>query len=491
MLLALLTAGLVLQGVSVYLRTSGYLHDGVDDQLAVLGKSATQYATSITAEGQTPSFNTNDADTFDEQLAQSGALAAYAEVRDRFQVVTEEWLILKEHGEPRLPEVLPVAGEDPRLFTIDGGSESNTDWRVWATQLPGDRGYLAFAEPLEDVSDIVGVIAGTELLGGAVVLVVLSIAGLLLVRRGLRPLDDMGRTALVIGEGELSRRVEPDDTRTEVGRLGHALNQMFEQLENSFAQRQATEEKLRRFIADASHELRTPLTAIRGYAEMFRRGAADDPADLSVAMRRIESESIRMSRLVEELLLLARLDEHRVGMTLPAPRTNVDLLTLVADAVADARATQPDRTIIVASNPPDLAQAVVHADEHALRQVLGNLLANVARHTPPDATATVRVRQQEERIRVDVVDTGPGIDATSQAQVFERFWRADTSRSRASGGTGLGLAIVAAIVTAHDGTVGVDSELGQGTTFWFELPAADSQETLSVDSATAKVDPLR
>jgi two-component system OmpR family sensor kinase len=236
---------------------------------------------------------------------------------------------------------------------------------------------------------------------------------------------------------------------------------MLERIESAFAQRQASEDRLRRFVADASHELRTPLTSIRGYAELFRRGAASRPDDLAKAMHRIEEEAARMGVLVEELLLLARLDQGR-----PLERQPVDLSAMAGEAVADARVVEPSRPIALDVDGP----VQVTGDSARLRQVFDNLLANVRTHTPPGTPATVRVRANGETAVLVVEDQGRGMTEDEAARAFERFYRVDPSRARASGGLGLGLSIVSAIVTAHSGEVRVDSVPGEGATFTVTLP---------------------
>ena len=302
-----------------------------------------------------------------------------------------------------------------------------------------------------------------ELITTAAVLAGVGGLALVVVRAGLRPLEDIGETAGAIAEGDLSRRVERAEPRTEVGRLGLSLNAMLAQIQTAFEARQASEDRLRRFVADASHELRTPLTSIRGYAEMFRRGVADRPADLATSMRRIEEESARMGVLVDDLLLLARLDQGR-----PLEREPVDLAQVAADAVQDARAVEPERPIEL--HGPDVA--VVLGDELRLRQVAANLLANARQHTPPSTPVRVDVRQENGSVVLEVADDGPGLFPEEAAKVFERFYRADPSRNRNQGGTGLGLSIVAAVAQAHGGRAKVESEPGHGARFRVELPAA-------------------
>ncbi len=294
----------------------------------------------------------------------------------------------------------------------------------------------------------------------ASVLLVLGIAGWVVVRIGLLPLDRMGHTAGRIAGGDLSHRVWEADPRTEVGRLGIALNGMLDRLEDAFSRRKASEDRLRTFIADASHELRTPLASIRGYAELFRMGAVREPAETEKAMRRIEDEAARMGVLVEDLLTLARLDEIA-----DAPHVEVDLAGLAGDAVDDARATAPDREIgLVSSHAPVLG------DAHQLRQVLGNLLRNALVHTPAGTPIEVSVARADGGVRVEIRDHGPGLPNDDPDALFERFWRAEGGRERGRGGAGLGLAIVAGIVDAHGGRVSARNASGGGATFVVALP---------------------
>jgi two-component system OmpR family sensor kinase len=320
------------------------------------------------------------------------------------------------------------------------------------------------ALPRADVIGVLHRLVLTELLLSAGGLVALLGLGGFLVRIGLRPLARIGDTAGAIAAGDLTRRVQPATERTEVGRLGLSLNAMLTQIEGEVARRTASEERMRRFVADASHELRTPLTSIRGYAELFRRGAADRPEDLAVAMRRIESEAGRMGGLVEDLLLLARLDEGR-----PLERRPVDLAVLAQDAAADARAVAPDRVVTVAVD----GSAVVAGDDARLRQVVGNLVRNALNHTPAGSPFSVEVHRADGRVSLAVVDHGPGLGQEQAGHVFDRFWRADPSRHRAGtpGGSGLGLSIVQALAVAHGGEVDLRPTPGGGATFRLLLPA--------------------
>jgi two-component system OmpR family sensor kinase len=287
------------------------------------------------------------------------------------------------------------------------------------------------------------------------VLAALAALGLWVVRLGLRPLREIELTAEAITAGDLSRRIEHPDPRTEVGRVGSALNAMLDRIE-------ASDRRLRRFIADASHELRTPLAAVRAYAELFERGASSRPEDLRRSMSGITRESERMSLLVDDLLLLARLDEGR-----PLERKPVDLAELVGEAVDAARVVEPDRPIDVTVEP-----ATVTGDEARLRQVLDNLFANARSHTPPGTAVSVELHRVDGRARLSLADHGSGLTEDEATRVFERFYRADTSRSRASGGVGLGLSIVAAVTEAHGGTAEVAPTPGGGATFVVTLPLA-------------------
>ncbi|MBN9618337.1 MAG: HAMP domain-containing histidine kinase, partial [Actinobacteria bacterium] len=264
--------------------------------------------------------------------------------------------------------------------------------------------------------------------------------------------------------GDLSRRVPAGSVRTEVGRLAATLNVMLGQIESAFADREHSEVTLRQFIADASHELRTPLTTVRGYAELVNRGVLADEEERRHAMERIEAEATRMGTLVDDLLLLAYLDQQR-----PLQSIRTDLAGLVADAVADARARAPERSIeYVEAGVPVL----VDVDVDRLRQVLTNLLSNALVHTPAETSVTVRLGTGAGAASITVADDGPGVEPEQLARLFERFYRADPGRARARGGAGLGLSIVAAVVAASGGTVAVDSTPGAGTTFTVTLPLA-------------------
>jgi two-component system OmpR family sensor kinase len=296
-----------------------------------------------------------------------------------------------------------------------------------------------------------------ELIATAAVLAALAAVGSWVVRLGLRPLARIEQTAAAITAGDLSRRVDHPDPQTEVGRVGRALNTMLDQIE-------ASDRRLRRFVADASHELRTPLAAVRAYAELFDRGAATHPEDLERSMSGITRESERMSLLVDDLLLLARLDERR-----PLEREPVDLAAVVRDSVDAARVVEPERPIELSVEP-----VTVTGDSARLRQVLDNLLANARTHTPAGTPVSVDLRRIDGRAALTVADHGPGLTEEEAPRVFERFYRADDSRARASGGAGLGLSIVAAVTEAHGGNAEARPTPGGGATFVVTLPLAGS-----------------
>jgi two-component system OmpR family sensor kinase len=369
-------------------------------------------------------------------------------------VVSEAWLGGNGTGvRPAFPKEWPTSVEGIDTFDAAG-------YRVRSAPTIGD-GVFLVAIPLREMQQTLTRLFGVMLLVGLLVLGGLCALAWWIVRLGLRPLERIGEVAADIAEGDLSRRVEPADPRTEVGRLGLALNSMLTQIESAFAERTASEERLRRFLADASHELRTPLTSIRGYAELFRRGASERPDDLAKSMDRIEQEAGRMGVLVDDLLVLARLDQGR-----PLERRAVDVADLASDAVADARAVAPERTVSFDAADP----VVVNGDEIRLRQVLANLISNALNHTPAGTAIDVAVTQANGTAVLTVADHGNGLPDGDAERVFERFYRADRSRARGTGGVGLGLSIVAAITHAHDGTVVVEQTPGGGATFRVTLP---------------------
>jgi two-component system OmpR family sensor kinase len=367
------------------------------------------------------------------------------------------------------PPVLPaplssVAPDTAQTVAGSGGSQ----WRL-LVQPQQDGTYVVVAVSMSEVDNTLSGMVQLDAEIGAAALVALVVLSLLIVRIGLLPLRRMGQTAEAIAGGDLSRRVSPATPRTEIGRLGLALNGMLSQIESAFAERTQSEQRLRRFIADASHELRTPLTSIRGYAELLRRGAERSPEDSELARRRIEEEATRMSVLVDDMLLLARLDQGR-----PLEREPVDLQAIARDAWADAYAVAPVRAVTLQA--PELV--VVTGDDMRLRQVVGNLVRNAIFYTPPATPIEIGLARTDGHAVLTVTDHGLGLPPDVAARVFEPFFRGDTGRSRDSGGAGLGLSIVAAVVAAHQGEVGVRQTDGGGATFEVRLPLPDDSQAV-------------
>jgi two-component system, OmpR family, sensor kinase len=410
---------------------------------------------------------------------------------------------------PDLPTSAGWAGSSQTLVTVPAQSGSDT-WRVitetftyQAVSSTGSTqqvtGTLIVGTDLGNVNATVRRIAYFDMIVGAVIVFVLALVGVAAVRANLRPLDEIEETAEAIADGHLDRRVPERDPRTEIGRLGRSLNSMLSQIETAFHAREESEaaahrseERMRRFVADAGHELRTPLTAIRGFAEYYRQrgglvphwdrkasaaqatAAGLTPDDLDRIMQRVEKEAARMGLLVEDLLLLARLDQQR-----PLARQPIDLLSLAGDAVHDARLLAPSRTIDLSVQPG--AAFLVTGDEPRLRQVIGNLMSNALTHTPDgtpievvigSGTLDPRLPSSSPAVTLDVTDHGPGMTPEQAQRVFERFYRTDQARTRATGGSGLGLAIVNGLVTAHGGVASVRTAPNQGATFRIALPLA-------------------
>jgi two-component system OmpR family sensor kinase len=370
---------------------------------------------------------------------------------------------------------LSPSADDLRPFTVPS-TTGGGNWRVVAAKRTGGDGEtVVFGARLNDMDATLARMVTVEGVATGLVLAALAAMALWVLRLGVRPLAHMAETAGQIAAGDLSQRVEHTDDRTEAGRLGTALNAMLQQIEEAFDERAASEERLRRFVADASHELRTPLTSIRGYAELWRAGGLRDAGEVGEAMRRMEQEARRMGLLVDDLLLLARLDQGRPLDTVPLAFDR-----LVDDAVRDARAVEPDRPIDLTAE-----RVTVVGDDHRLRQVIGNLLVNARLHTPPGTPVHVSLRRDRHVARLVVADEGPGLPPDVAARVFERFYRGDPARTRARGGSGLGLSIVAAVAEAHGGRVRVDTAPGAGARFIVELPLSQPERIrTSVASGT-------
>jgi two-component system OmpR family sensor kinase len=363
---------------------------------------------------------------------------------------------------PQIPADIEVGTlESIQPMTVGEHGGGSEEFRAAAVQVAASGAVSVVAVPLGDTNATLHRLALIELVVSGGILIALGLAAWWLIGLGLRPLRRMGEVAGHIAEGDLSRRVEPEDDRTEVGRLGRSLNAMLAQIEAAFAERAAGERRLRRFLADASHELRTPLASIRGYSELYRIGAARDPAEVERAMSRIEAESARMGGLVDDLLTLARIDEVR-----EPGREPLDLRELLEDARDDARAAAPDRAISLTPTGP----VAIEADGDALRRVFGNLLRNAIVHTPDGTSIEISLAATDARATVQVRDHGPGLPAGDPNAVFERFWRDSASRGRDDGGAGLGLAIVAALVSAHGGSVDASIPAGGGALFTVRLP---------------------
>jgi two-component system, OmpR family, sensor kinase len=410
-------------------------------------------------------------------------------------------------------EDLPLAVESYGWYerNADGApftavsADRSTRWRMIISKV-GDRQFIAVGQNLADVDLAVSRLIWIDVLVGTTVLLIIAMLGVAIVQANLRPLVQIEQTAAAIAAGDLTRRIpdpEPGEVepRTELGRLSRALNAMLAQIEAAFTARaqseqaaraaeaaareaavaarasearaRRSEERMRQFVADASHELRTPLTTIRGFAELYRQGAAGSPEEAARLIRRIEDEAARMGLLVEDLLLLARLDRER-----PLELTPVELPVLASDAVQGARAVAPGRDISLEVEP-GAGELVVLGDDARLRQVIGNLMTNALTHTPPEASVTLRLRTEGDQAVVEVADTGPGLTPEQAEHVFERFYRVDAARTRRADGTtgtGLGLAIVAALVAAHNGSVEVTETPGGGATFRVRLPRAAPED---------------
>jgi two-component system OmpR family sensor kinase len=377
------------------------------------------------------------------------------------------WMAINDRkARPALPASNDVG---PVPVTVGSISDPQVRWRAVSVRSPGGE-LITVAVDLSDVQSTVRALVLLQLGIGTAVLLVLGVAGYWVVHRSLQPLVEVEKTAASIAAGQLESRVPQSDPKTEVGQLSLALNGMLAQIQRAVASSEASaekaresEERMRRFITDASHELRTPLTTIRGFAELYRQGAT---GDIEMSMSRIESESERMAGLVEDLLLLAQLDAQR-----PLERSRVDLLALASDAVHDAQSTAPSRSVALEFlDGPGTPEVL--GDEARLRQVLGNLVANALQHTPAGTPVTVRVGTAGADAILEVADRGPGMQQQDAQRVFERFYRADASRTRASGGAGLGLSIVDSLVRAHGGRVTVTTAPGRGCCFRVVLPRA-------------------
>lgn len=472
----LLGMGLAIAGTLTTTLLSRYLVEQVDGRLTT--------STSALRQWMGDKYNqTHDISDLSAYYLGSD-FAVVAQVFDSEAEIPPADEVVEKYGSPHLPAVASlddVHALTRHAFTVTS-TERGSAWRVVVQPVTSNRttvGYIMYAEPLAEVQATVRQAALLLWTSAVSILVIGIVVGTWAVKRSLRGLREIEGTAAQIAAGDLSQRVPPAPETTEVGRLGAALNSMLAQIETAFDARTRSEERMRRFVADASHELRTPLAAIRGYGELYRMGALTEKDQVDDTMRRIEQSATRMGGLVEDLLALARLDADRPARTEP-----VDLAVLATDAAHDLRAIDPTREVRVGPLPdaaapgPDGAPpaTVVPGDEARLRQVVANLVGNVARHTPAGTPAELGVGRVGDRVVLEVRDHGPGIAPEHAARVFERFYRVDASRTRegdgTGGGAGLGMAIVAAIVEAHHGDVAIAQTPGGGATIRVSLPAA-------------------
>jgi two-component system OmpR family sensor kinase len=487
--LVLATLGLLVADTAAVVLLRSYLTERIDQQLT----RAQARLALAEAQGFDPQQLLALAGQEAASQALGGLLSDYlVEHRDADgKPLTRFTGALQPSPPPRLPPLaLPQARElAGRPFEVGAqGSGRSPGYRVLVRVRPGDQGSVILAVDLASRAATLRRLVAIEAAASLLVLALVALLGVAVVRVGLRPLVEVERTAeTIIAAGDLSRRVPAGpDRRTEIGRLAATLNTMLAQIQRAFRQRADSEARLRRFVADASHELRTPLAGIRGLTELYRQGAVRDPDEVGGLLGRIEAEATRMGLLVEDLLLLARLDQER-----PLDQEPVDLVPIAADAVEQARAVDPDRPLELVLLPQAGADGtptpVVLGDEPRLRQVAANLVGNALAHTPPGTPVTVRVGTVQHGPTgtaglLEVADRGPGLAPGQAERVFERFYRADPARSREhdrhpGGGAGLGLAIVAAIVAAHHGHVEHTPTPSGGATFRVLLPTARQDPT--------------
>ncbi|MEO5680090.1 MAG: HAMP domain-containing sensor histidine kinase [Acidimicrobiales bacterium] len=452
-LVALLLVGLTLFGLTTYSVYARSQYARLDDQI----RSSVPFVTRQLYDRAR--FGTLDIPARDRGgPGPLVPLSTYSELRDGSGAVLVTAQLSDATARPRLPE--SVDGGPAGRFFSTGATAGAGRWRVYASPASGPSGTtIIVAVPLDEVASSLRRLVVIEVGADALLMAALCSGAWLILRRGLRPLEHMASTAGAIAAGDLTRRVEPAGGPSEVGQLGGALNTMLDEIERAFAERDATEHRLRQFLADASHELRTPLTSIQGFAELFRIGE-HDRVDVPTILRRIEQESARMRVLVEDLLLLARLDETRA-----VERRTVDLAVLAADACSDAVAAARDRPLTLDAPAP----VVVAGDQALLRQAIGNLVSNAVRHTPSGTAIDVSAALEDGQAVVRVRDHGDGLGPESLEHVFDRFWQAD--RARSGPGAGLGLSIVAAVAAEHGGHALAANADGGGALFTLRIPA--------------------
>jgi two-component system OmpR family sensor kinase len=465
----IVSLGLMVIGMGTVLTIERYLTSEIDTKL-------TEAATDLPDVLNTVDFNDFDrarADGLSNEFYIAAVSATGAELASNLD---DENL---EYGPDVSRLSLSVISESPEAFTLESRN-GETSWRVKAYRLnivSAESGRtlpatLAIGIDLEESRQVVGSFASVFLAFSLVVVVLSAALTRILVSRTFRPLREVEETAARFAGGDYTQRLSGATPNTEVGRLTRSLNTMLSRIDRAFSDRAETIEQMRRFIGDASHELRTPLVSVRGYAELYRMGALATTDDVAQAMGRIEKEADRMTRLVTDLLELARLDEAK-----PLELTDVALADIAREQSLDANAISPEREISWSISPGiDAADTRIQADENKLRQVLANLLQNAMRFSPEGSPIEVEVdrRRDPERGIIRVIDHGEGVPQQIRDKIFQRFWRADTSRARETGGSGLGLAIVSSIVSRHGGTIAVDDTPGGGATFEISLPVVQN-----------------
>ena len=457
-LVAVMTAGLALFGWVTYSLYSRSEYHNLDSEL----RSSVALVRSELA--QVAGVSLGSSSSGEPGIGASGplvALGTYGELIDSKGTVISHVQGIASSSQPKIPSLADVSVGHETILTV-GSVDGSSRWRTYVSPVLSGEYRVIVAVPMSPVTNALHRLLLIEVAGGFGLLVLLSLGAGLVLRRGLAPIERMASTADRITAGDLSARVPAVTDSTEVGKLGLALNSMLDEIETAFKERDATEDRLRQFLADASHELKTPLTSIQGFAELFRL-AANQPGgrspDPAVLMRRIEEASARMKVLVEDLLLLARLDAAR-----GPDRTAVDLSVVAADACSDAMALRSGGSITLVAPEP----VVVWGDEAHLRQAIGNLVTNAVRHTPAGTPIEVRTELAGGSARVVVRDHGEGLDDETLTHAFERFWQRDPSR--AGSGSGLGLAIVAAVASEHGGRVTASNAADGGAIFTLCLP---------------------
>ena len=462
----ILSLGLIVAGVGTLSFLRPYLVQVVDNDLSSLHSDPTRaLATGVKLRALTP---------YDVQGASSSYYVALLDSSGK--KLYDNALGWPGDNTPRVPSGLTSDVVATRLSNGAFGLNDATglEWRAIALQVngteAGQSGTLLIAASTAHTGQTIAQFI--LIFGGFGIAVILLGAALtrILVTTTFVPLAQVERTAMEISKGDFSKRIHVAHPHTEVGHLGESLNVMLDHIDVALAERARTIDQMRRFVGDAGHELRTPLVSVRGYAELYRMGALQDEEQVGQAMNRIEKEAIRMTSLVEDLLSLARLDERR-----PLELKTLDLNALASDAAFDALAQAPDRTVSVVEDP---SRPTVLGDEHKVRQLMSNLIGNALRYSPEGSPIEIAVASGPDFGHFEIIDHGEGVPEQLRTKIFDRFWRADTSRNRETGGSGLGLSIVKSIVDAHGGSVSVHETEGGGATFRVDLPVAPRTDSL-------------